>query len=210
VDVDFQPLRASLSAVRASQQHRSAPVQAQHSQQQQQSAAGQLLRQLQEEMQQWFVAYVDGHLCRAQASVNTRGDCVELLKALTHAQQWIQQQQGTDTASSTSGRLLLSATAPELADASPSSHQPPSAGKGRNASSNSSRCAAGGGSCGLVVDAAASLAGSTTPPPAAAAGNLSPAALKPGKSPGSQLQQLQVSLRKSLCHLGFMRFQLPA
>jgi hypothetical protein len=212
LDVDFQPLRASLSAVRASQQHRLTPVQAPHSQQQ--SAASQLLRQLQEEMQQWFVAHVDGQLCKAQASVNTRGDCVELLKALTHAQQWIQQQQqGTDAANTNSARPLLSVPAPGPADVSCSISQPASAGRGCSASTIGSRCTAGGDSCGPVVAAATSgvaATGSATPPPAAAAGSLSPAALKPGKSPGSQLQQLQVSLRKSLCHLGFLRFQLPA
>jgi hypothetical protein len=209
--VDFQPLRASLSAVRASQQLRLAPVQAPHSQQQ--SAASQLLRQLQEEMQQWFVAYVEEHLCKAQLPVNTRGDCVELLKALTHAQQWIQQQQGADAASRENPGQRLSAATCSAAP-SPSRLRPGSAGMGRNASSTGISCATGG-ACGLAVAALASdnvaaPAGSTTPPPAAAAGSLSPAALKPGKPPGSQLQQPQVSLRKSLCHLGFLLFQLPA
>uniref|UniRef100_A0A383W133 DUF6857 domain-containing protein n=1 Tax=Tetradesmus obliquus TaxID=3088 RepID=A0A383W133_TETOB len=211
--VDFQPLRASLGAVRASQQHRlaasPASLQAAHAQQQQQQCtASQLLRQLQEEMQQWFVAYVDEQLCKAQAPVSTRGDCVELLKALTHAQQWIQQQQAPATAAAGtgSGQLLVSAIA-EVAGAPPCSLQDGGAVSRSNGSSAAAICSAGGASERSGVAAAA---GHTTPPPAAAAGSLSPAAWQHSKSPGSQLQQLQVSLRKSLCHLGFLRFQLPS
>jgi hypothetical protein len=207
--VDHQPLRASLSAVRASQQHTlalsPASLQTGHTQQQQQCAASQLLRQLQEKMQQWFVAYVDGHLCTAQAAVSTRDDCVELLKALTHAQQWMQQQQqqqqGSIAAASTGSEQLLVPATSEPAEATPRSLQQARPVGRRSGSSMNISGAAGG---------VAAAAGHITPPPAAAAGSLSPAALQHSMSPGSQLQQLQVSLRKSLCHLGFLRFQLPS
>jgi hypothetical protein len=205
--IDFQPLRASLGAVRASQQQKLPPLQAAYAQQQQQQqlcAVGQLLRQLQEEMQQWFVAYVDGQLCQAQAAVSTRGDCVELLKALTHAQQWIQQQQQpalNAAASTSSAQLLVSPCSP---------HQVGARGEGGCSNSNSNAAVAFELSAASATAGIASAAGHTTSPPAAAAGSLSPAAMHHSKSPGLQLQQLQVSLRKSLCHLGFLRFQLPS